>query len=228
VLFGGGATCETDHCIHADVVVRRARKSPGAAGVAGHAWGDGARTEGRIGMVSRRGDRSGGSRRMSAADKETTDAASRRAATFLAGLADAREPPQSVPRVIPRPPTASDHGRPQSATSGSSGPGAGVEGVPGISEPGRPRAPRPRAIRSLRDLRGALGDREFASMQDLAVAAVREAGYPVSTASRLFRVPSWRLEEWVQAALTDADRSAMSDASGESPSPSPPATHHPP
>ncbi|QEW00857.1 hypothetical protein F6J84_12585 [Microbacterium caowuchunii] len=53
-----------------------------------------------------------------------------------------------------------------------------------------------------------LADREFASMQDFAVAAVLEAGYPVSAIARLFRVPSWRLEEWLQAAIADLDHPA--------------------
>lgn len=55
--------------------------------------------------------------------------------------------------------------------------------------------------RSFADLRvGPLANREFASLQEFAVAAVLEAGYPLRTVSALFRIPSWRLEVWVNEA----------------------------
>lgn len=62
---------------------------------------------------------------------------------------------------------------------------------------------------SLADLRtGPLANREFASLQQFAVAAVLEAGYPIATIAKLFRLPSWRLQEWVEQAVSDAERGA--------------------
>lgn len=40
-------------------------------------------------------------------------------------------------------------------------------------------------------------------MNEFAVAAVLEAGYPVTVIARLFRVPPWRIEDWVQQTLRD-------------------------
>lgn len=67
--------------------------------------------------------------------------------------------------------------------------------------PGRTPRPAPAAgpPRSFSDLRtGALAGREFESLQQFAVAAVLEAGYPIGTIASLFRIPSWRLQSWVQ------------------------------
>lgn len=61
--------------------------------------------------------------------------------------------------------------------------------------------------RSFADLRvGPLANREFASLQEFAVAAVLEAGYPLRTVSALFRIPSWRLEVWVNEAAQSRAR----------------------
>lgn len=62
-----------------------------------------------------------------------------------------------------------------------------------------------RGFHSLSELRASMG-RDFASMQQFAVAAVLEAGYPSLTIARLFRVPSWRLDAWVEQTLRDAER----------------------
>lgn len=58
------------------------------------------------------------------------------------------------------------------------------------------------APRSFDDLRrGALAGRTFDSLQQFAVAAVVEAGYPLVHVARIFRVPSWKLESWVEASF---------------------------
>ena len=68
-----------------------------------------------------------------------------------------------------------------------------------------PRAVHTRPPRSLAELRdGALAGRSFESLQQLAVAAVLEAGYSPAAVGRLFRVPAWRVEEWIVAAQTAA------------------------
>ncbi|WP_157555780.1 hypothetical protein [Microbacterium hominis] len=43
-------------------------------------------------------------------------------------------------------------------------------------------------------------------MRQFAVAAVLEAGYPLSTISRMFRVPAWRLQTWLEEAVEEASR----------------------
>lgn len=69
------------------------------------------------------------------------------------------------------------------------------------SAPLAPTAPS-RPPRSFDDLRvGALAGRTFESLQQFAVAAVVEAGHPVVLVARIFRVPSWKLESWVEAAF---------------------------
>lgn len=59
------------------------------------------------------------------------------------------------------------------------------------------RVENPRTLDDLRS--GALAGRQFSSMQDFAIAAVLDAGYPVSTVAKLFRFSTWRLQEWVVA-----------------------------
>jgi len=67
--------------------------------------------------------------------------------------------------------------------------------------PSAPPAPS-RTPRSFDDLRrGALAGRSFESLQQFAVAAVVEAGHPVVLVARIFRVPTWKLESWVEAAF---------------------------
>lgn len=70
--------------------------------------------------------------------------------------------------------------------------------------PATPLAPSAqiRLPRSFDDLRrGALAGRTFESLQQFAVAAVVEAGHPVVLVARIFRVPTWKLESWVDAAF---------------------------
>lgn len=67
--------------------------------------------------------------------------------------------------------------------------------------PSAPPAPSP-TPRSFDDLRrGALAGRAFDSLQQFAVAAVVEAGHPVVLVARIFRVPTWKLENWVEASF---------------------------
>ena len=70
-----------------------------------------------------------------------------------------------------------------------------------------PAEPSPQSVspRSFNDLKaGALANRELATLQQFAVAAVLEAGYPLTTIAGLFRVPSWRLQTWVDETLEGA------------------------
>ncbi|GAA2582594.1 hypothetical protein [Microbacterium binotii] len=69
------------------------------------------------------------------------------------------------------------------------------------SAPPAPSAPSrtPRCFDDLR--RGVLAGRSFESLQQFAVAAVVEAGHPVVLVARIFRVPTWKLESWVEAAF---------------------------
>ncbi|MDY0830097.1 hypothetical protein SK224_13270 [Microbacterium sp. BG28] len=70
--------------------------------------------------------------------------------------------------------------------------------------PRGPSAPN-RTPRCFDDLRhGALAGRTFESLQQFAVAAVVEAGHPVVLVARIFRVPTWKLEIWVEAAFHPA------------------------
>lgn len=55
------------------------------------------------------------------------------------------------------------------------------------------------APRTFSDLRtGALAGRDFRSLQEFAVASVVEGGYALADVARVFRIPSWRLEQWVR------------------------------
>jgi len=46
---------------------------------------------------------------------------------------------------------------------------------------------------------GVLAGRVFADLPQLAVAAVREGGYDPADVARLFRVPRWKLQQWLDA-----------------------------
>ncbi|MBB2975494.1 hypothetical protein FHX49_001060 [Microbacterium endophyticum] len=65
---------------------------------------------------------------------------------------------------------------------------------------------RPRSLAELRNRE--LGGREFANMQQFAIAAVLEAGYPIGTVASLFRVPAWRLQEWITQGASEPDAPA--------------------
>ncbi|MEV8241661.1 helix-turn-helix transcriptional regulator [Microbacterium testaceum] len=55
------------------------------------------------------------------------------------------------------------------------------------------------APRTFSDLRtGALAGRDFRSLQEFAVASVVEGGYALADVARVFRIPSWRLDQWVR------------------------------
>ncbi|MDX2377862.1 right-handed parallel beta-helix repeat-containing protein [Microbacterium sp. LRZ72] len=106
--------------------------------------------------------------------------------------------------------TSGDGGAEQFAGAGvaarpavsAAGEATGIRDTSGV-QAGTPDAPvAPVAPRSLTDLRtGPLADREFASMQDFAIAAVLEGGYPLRTVASLFRLSSWRLQESVERAV---------------------------
>lgn len=57
---------------------------------------------------------------------------------------------------------------------------------------------RPRTFSDLRE--GALAGREFASLREFAIAAVVEGRFSAVAVARVFRLPSWRLEQWVAEA----------------------------
>jgi hypothetical protein len=100
----------------------------------------------------------------------------------------ARTAPQYAPfdpLATPKPASAAAPSRPAPASARSA------------AAPVRPSGRPPRSFAELRSS-GPLADRQFETLQQFAIAAVLEAGYPVSTIARLFRVPSWRLQQWVQ------------------------------
>jgi len=58
-------------------------------------------------------------------------------------------------------------------------------------------APKP-VPRTFSDLRtGPLAGRNFRSLQEFAVASIVEGGYALADVARVFRIPVWRLEQWV-------------------------------
>ncbi|MDF2664185.1 MAG: putative transcriptional regulator [Microbacterium sp.] len=61
-----------------------------------------------------------------------------------------------------------------------------------------PRSPERATPRTFSDLRtGALAGREFRSLQEFAVASIVEGGHALADVARVFRIPAWRLEQWV-------------------------------
>ena len=61
--------------------------------------------------------------------------------------------------------------------------------------PGSPAKATPRTFSDLRT--GALAGRDFRSLQEFAVASIVEGGHAVADVARVFRIPAWRLEQWV-------------------------------
>lgn len=61
--------------------------------------------------------------------------------------------------------------------------------------PGSPAKAAPRTFSDLRT--GALAGRDFRSLQEFAVASIVEGGHAVADVARVFRIPAWRLEQWV-------------------------------
>ncbi|MXS76102.1 hypothetical protein CSIV_00860 [Microbacterium sp. CSI-V] len=93
-------------------------------------------------------------------------------------------PPPHVPSVAPR-----VHQR--AAERGMQGASAYVFVAPGA---GAATAPR-----TFADLRvGPLAGRNFRSLQEFAVASVIEGHHAITDVARVFRVPPWRLEQWVR------------------------------
>ena len=73
-------------------------------------------------------------------------------------------------------------------------------GAPTVAaaSPRDPAAPAERPPRTFADLRtGALAGRSFDTLPQFAVAAVIEARYSVAAIARVFRVPAWKLQGWV-------------------------------
>ncbi|MDQ1074317.1 MULTISPECIES: helix-turn-helix domain-containing protein [Microbacterium] len=62
--------------------------------------------------------------------------------------------------------------------------------------PGASAKPAPRTFADLRT--GALAGRDFRSLQEFAVASVVEGGYALADVARVFRIPPWRLDQWVR------------------------------
>jgi transcriptional regulator with XRE-family HTH domain len=108
-----------------------------------------------------------------------------------------------VPLEVPElwePPQAS---APARAAAPVHAPAAPVPPVSAPAQPSpamrRPTGPTPRTFADLRV--GVLADRTFASLPEFAVAAVVEAGHPISVVASIFRVPSWRLESWIDTGV---------------------------
>ncbi|MFX5705542.1 hypothetical protein ABTE52_21380, partial [Acinetobacter baumannii] len=62
--------------------------------------------------------------------------------------------------------------------------------------PGAGSATVPRTFADLRV--GPLAGRNFRSLQEFAVASVVEGNHSIADVARVFRVPVWRLEQWVR------------------------------
>ncbi len=78
--------------------------------------------------------------------------------------------------------------------------------VPELWEPEAPAPAYPPVPRSFDELRRSpsLAGREFADLSQLAVAAVVEAGHDPVGIARLFRVPGWKLQQWLDAGARPA------------------------
>lgn len=99
---------------------------------------------------------------------------------------DAAEPPPPprVPSVAPRVhQRAAERGMHEASAYVFVAPGAGAATAP----------------RTFADLRiGPLAGRNFRSLQEFAVASVVEGHHALADVARVFRVPAWRLEQWVR------------------------------
>lgn len=93
-------------------------------------------------------------------------------------------PPPHVPSVAPRVhQRAAERGMQGASTYVFVAPGAGAATAP----------------RTFADLRvGPLAGRNFRSLQEFAVASVVEGNHAIADVARVFRVPAWRLEQWVR------------------------------
>ncbi len=97
---------------------------------------------------------------------------------------DAHVPPTHVPSVAPRVhQRAAERGMQEASAYVFVAPGVGSGAVP----------------RTFADLRvGPLAGRNFRSLQEFAVASVVEGNHAIPDVARVFRVPPWRLEQWVR------------------------------
>ncbi|WP_022880483.1 helix-turn-helix domain-containing protein [Microbacterium sp. B19] len=93
-------------------------------------------------------------------------------------------PPPHAPSVAPRVhQRAAERGMQNASAYVFVAPGAGSTTVP----------------RTFADLRtGPLAGRNFRSLQEFAVASVVEGNHSIADVARVFRVPVWRLEQWVR------------------------------
>ncbi|RKT36003.1 helix-turn-helix protein [Microbacterium sp. AG1240] len=83
-------------------------------------------------------------------------------------------------------------------TSADAAPAAPVPNPTPVPATGGDHGPTERAPRTFADLRkGALAGRTFDTLPQFAVAAVLEARYSVAAIARVFRVPAWKLQGWV-------------------------------
>lgn len=99
--------------------------------------------------------------------------------------------PSSIDRVQPS--SAASHVHQRAAAHGMEGASRYVLIAPSAATPREPR--------TFSDLReGVLAGREFRSLREFAVAAVTEAEHTLVAVARIFRVPVWKLEQWVAEA----------------------------
>ncbi|WP_295789817.1 helix-turn-helix domain-containing protein [uncultured Microbacterium sp.] len=108
------------------------------------------------------------------------------------GTEDGREPGPDAHPVTDAPPRSSvaAHVHRRAAEQGMGGASQYVLVAPG--------AGAQKQLRTFADLReGPLQGRNFRSLREFAVAAVTEADHPLPAVARVFRLPVWRLEQWV-------------------------------
>lgn len=113
--------------------------------------------------------------------------------------AAALRPPDAAPAAshLPVPGTAHESAATQvhrrAAEQGMQGTSRYVLVAPGATGPKEPR--------TFSDLReGPLAGREFRSLREFAVASVVEGEHSITAVARVFRLPVWRLEQWVTEA----------------------------
>lgn len=94
--------------------------------------------------------------------------------------------PDPAPALAPAP-------APVQASAGFAAPVATAVEAQAVAYP-----PVPRSFDELRRA-ASLAGRVFADLSQLAVAAVRDAGHDPVGIARLFRVPQWKLQQWLDA-----------------------------
>jgi len=125
-------------------------------------------------------------------------------AAFVAPEPEPEPEPEPAPVPVPVPvaatPAAVAVPHPSSAAVTRAQDHALAHGMRGSSAyvfvaPGSPAKAAPRTFSDLRT--GVLAGRDFRSLQEFAVASIVEGGHAVADVARVFRIPSWRLEQWV-------------------------------